>query len=60
LHYHRYGQQTILYPTLKKQIDSLALLDIKAGHDQMHPKPGTLDSLRAVFRKITVSNTAIN
>lgn len=54
-----HGQETILYPALKKQIDSLALLDKIAGHNNMTDKTGKRDSLNKVFRQITVSNSGI-
>ncbi|MDP9081429.1 MAG: hypothetical protein M3O71_28800 [Bacteroidota bacterium] len=54
-----YGQETILYPALKKQVDSLALLDKIAGHNNMTGFGGNRDSLNKVFRQVTVSNTRI-
>jgi hypothetical protein len=54
-----YGQEIILYPALKKQVDSLALLDKIAGHNNMTNKERNRDSLNKVFRQITVSNTGI-
>jgi hypothetical protein len=53
-----YGQATMLYPALKKQVDSLADVDRNAGH-QMLIKQTNKDSVRALFRAVTVKHAAI-
>lgn len=54
-----YSQEAVLYPDVKKQLDSLALLDKKAGQDARTTKSGNRDSLKRVFRETTVRNTAV-
>lgn len=54
-----HAQESVLYPDLKKQIDSLSELDKKASKDMVVAKKSNIDSLRLIFRKVTVNNTSI-
>lgn len=54
-----YAQETLRYPAIKQQIDSLIAMDKKAGQKLMAAKPGTRDSLNKEFRKITNANTLV-
>ncbi|NRF39329.1 DUF6624 domain-containing protein [Pedobacter foliorum] len=54
-----YSQDAVLYPEVKKQLDSLANLDVKAGRDMRTTKIENRDSLRKIFRETTVRNTEV-
>ncbi|QNL48085.1 hypothetical protein H8S90_14850 [Olivibacter sp. SDN3] len=52
------GQESIQLPLLKKQLDSMALIDKKTGQDVRYGKIEDRDSLRAIVRETYIRNTA--
>lgn len=53
------GQEKVQFPLLKKQIDSLAFMDIKAGQDVRNAKNTERDSLRTIVKACFIRNTEV-
>lgn len=51
------GQDSIRFPLLKKQIDSLASIDVKTGQNVRYGKIEDRDSLREIVRGTFIRNT---
>jgi hypothetical protein len=53
------GQDKVQFPLLKKQIDSLASIDIKTGRHVRNGKLTERDSLRKIVKETFLRNTVV-
>ena len=53
------GQDTVQFPSLKNQIDSLAFIDKKVGQQVRYGKIEDRDSLRKIVKQTFIGNTEL-